>query len=98
MKPALTSQPEDFGETEMKDLFDVRIFNSYAPLKQEILFEQHLQEARRCEEENIRSTYNRCGIVLSLTGGTETNQCYKKLASMLSTKWNHPYTLLPWAG
>ena len=90
-----------WGSRNERAFFDVRIFNPYAPsnMKSSLssTYKKHEGVKRRAYGQRIidveRGTFT--PLVLSLTGGLgrEANQCYKRLASLLSTKWNQPYSV-----
>ena len=86
-------------------IFDVRVFNPHAPsnrhTKIQSAYRKHEQIKKRAYEQQIREVEHSSfsPLVLSATGGLagEANTFYKRLASMLSTKWDHTYsTTLCW--
>ena len=79
--------------------FDVRIFNPHAPsnryTKIQSIYRKHEQIKKRTYEQWIREVEH----AFSATGGLarEANTFYKRLASMLATRWDHTYsTTLCW--
>ena len=95
-----------WGSRYERAYFDVRVFNPYAPsiANQPSLPHTESMNSARYEhnyEQRIRevehSSFTR--LVMSLTGGTgkATNVCLKRLASMLSEKWDQKYnTTISW--
>ena len=85
--------------------FDVRIFNPHAPSnRQQSLastYKKHERMKIRAYEQRIREVEHGSftPLVLSLSGGcgNAANVCFKRLASMLSEKWDQPYSItLAW--
>ena len=85
--------------------FDVRVFNPHAPSnKNQTLsacYRKHEKEKKRVYEQRIREVEHSSftPLVFSATGGMgrEATCFYKRLASMLAQKWDHPYsTTLCW--
>jgi hypothetical protein len=82
-------------------LFDIRIFNPYAQSNKK----SSLSSTYRCHEKMKKRAYNQrvidvehatfTPVVFSITGGLgrEATQFYKRLASLLSTKWEQPYSV-----
>ena len=84
-----------------KTYFDVRVFNPLAPSnKISACFKKHEREKKRAYErvrEVEHSSFT--PLVMAATGGlgNEATTFYKHLASMLSQKWDTPYsTTLCW--
>lgn len=83
-----------------KTYFDVRVFNPHAPSNKNMsptaCYRKHEREKKRTYEQRIQevehSTFT--PLVLSTTGGLgkEAASFYKRLASLLSTKWDTPYS------
>ena len=90
-----------WGSRNERAFFDVRIFNPNAPsnMKSSLssTYEKHNGVKKKAYGQRIidveRGTFT--PLVLSLTGGVgrEANQCYNRLASLLFTKWNQPYSV-----
>ena len=83
-----------------KTYFDVRVFNPLAPSNRNqqpaAAFHKHELEKKHAYQQRIpdveQSTFT--PLVLSATGGmgTKATTCYKRLAAMLSQKWETPYS------
>jgi hypothetical protein len=79
--------------------FDIRIFNPFARSNrlqnQKAVFRKHENEKKRAYEQRVREIEQSSFIpvVLSLTGslGNGASSCLKRLASLLSIKWDFPY-------
>ena len=80
--------------------FDVRVFNPQAPTnRQQSLdstYKKHERMKIRAYEQRAQEVEHGCftPLVMSLTGGASNsaNTFYKRLASMLSEKWDLPYS------
>ena len=80
--------------------FDVRVFNPHAPSNRHAnlraVYRKHEQIKKRAYEQRIREVEHATftPIVLSATGGLarEANTFYKRLASMLASKWDQAYS------
>ena len=80
--------------------FDVRVFNPHAPTnRQQSLastYKKHERMKIRAYEQRVREVEHGSftPLVMSLTGGVSNaaNTFYKRLASMLSEKWDLPYS------
>ena len=91
------------GNRSERSFFDVWIFNSYAPSNKKSsltsTYRKHESVKKRAYSQRIVDVNVEHGtftpFVLSLMGGLgrEANQCYKRLASLLSTKWDWPYSV-----
>ena len=89
-----------WGGTFERTYFDVRVFNPHAPSNRHTnlhsVYRKHEQIKKRAYEQRIReiehATFS--PLVLSATGGLawEANTFYKRLASMLASKWDHSYS------
>lgn len=88
-----------------KTYFDVRVFNPHAPSNKNQVpsacYKKHEREKKRMYEQRVREVEHASftPLVLAATGGlgTEATTFYKRLASMLSMKWDSPYsTTLCW--
>ena len=82
-----------------RTFLDVRIFNPHAPTNKNTTiskcYRKHEAEKKRAYEQRIleveQSTFT--PLIFSATGGM-AKQCttfYKRLASLLADKWEHPY-------
>ena len=85
--------------------FDVRVFNPHAPSNRHpqpaTCYRRHENEKKRVYEQRIRDIEHGsfAPLVMSVTGGMGriATTVYKRLASMLSNKWNQPYaTTMGW--
>ena len=94
-----------WGSRYGRAYFDVRVFNPYAPSNRQptlaATYRKHEQCKIRTYEQRIREVEHSSftPLVMSLTGGTgkATNVCLKRLASMLSEKWDQKYnTTISW--
>ncbi len=89
-----------WGGTFERTYFDVRVFNPHAPSNRHTLlsscYRKHEQMKKRAYEQRIREVEHASftPLVLSATGGlaNEANTFYKRLASLLASKWDHPYS------
>ena len=94
-----------WGGTFERTFFDVRVFDPHAPSNRHTqlssCYRKHEQTKKRAYEQRIREVEHSSftPLVISATGGlaNEASTFYKRLASMLATKWDHPYsTTLCW--
>ena len=85
--------------------FDVRVFNPYAPTNRRLqpatCYRHHENAKKRAYEQRVREIEHASFVplVLSVTGGLGriATTTYKRLASLLSSKWNQPYsTTMGW--
>ena len=89
-----------WGGTFERTYFDVRVFNPHAPSNRhtnlQSVYRKHEQIKKRAYEQQIREVEHATfsPLVLSATGGLarEANTFYKRLASMLASKWDHTYS------
>ena len=80
--------------------FDVRVFNPHAPTNRRLqlssCYRSHENAKKRAYEQRIREVEHGSFVplVLSVTGGMGriATTTYKRLASLLSSKWNQPYS------
>ena len=80
--------------------FDVRVFNPHAPSNRQLslpsTYQRHENQKKRVYEQRIRDVEHGSFVplVMSVTGGLGriATTVYKRLASMLSNKWNQPYS------
>ena len=88
-----------------KTFFDVRVFNPHAPSNKNMplpaCYRKHEREKKRAYEQRVREVEHSSftPLVIAATGGlgNEATTFYKRLASMLSQKWDTPYsTTLCW--
>ena len=89
-----------WGGTFERTYFDVRVFNPHAPSNRQTnlqsVYRKHEKIKKRAYEQRIReiehATFS--PLVLSATCGLamEANTFYKRLASMLASKWDHNYS------
>ena len=88
--------PQMGGNLE-RTLFDVRVFNPYAPtnrcVKSSSCYRKHEQVKKRAYEQRVREIEHASftPLVLSATGGLAST-FYKRLASSLFLKWDQPYS------
>lgn len=90
-----------WGGSSERSLFDVRVFNPYAPSnKQSNLastYKKHEKEKKRAYGQRVREVEHASfsPLVFSLTGGLgrEASCVLKRLASLLATKWQQPYPI-----
>ena len=94
-----------WGGSFERTYFDVRVFNPHAPSNKNTslsaCYKRHERCKKRAYEQRIREIEHSSftPLVMSATGGLagEANTFYKRLASLLATKWDHPYsTTLCW--
>ena len=94
-----------WGGSFERTYFDVRVFNPHAPSNKNTslsaCYKRHERCKKRAYEQRIREIEHGSftPLVMSATGGLadEANTFYKRLASLLATKWDHPYsTTLCW--
>ena len=85
--------------------FDVRVFNPHAPTNRQpqlsSCYRRHENAKKRVYDQRIREVEHSSFVplVMSVTGGLGriATTTYKRLASMLSSKWNQPYsTTMGW--
>ncbi len=88
-----------WGGRQEKTYFDVRVFNPHAPSNKGSLtscYNKHEREKKRSYEQRIREIEHASftPLVMSTTGGIgrEATTFYKRLASLLSYKWDTPYS------
>ncbi len=89
-----------WGERHQKTYFDVRVFNPLAPSNRNqslpAVFRKHEKEKKRAYQQRIQDVEHSSftPLVLSVTGGmsVEATTFYKRLASLLSHKWDSPYS------
>ena len=88
-----------WGGQYERAFFDVRVFNPYAPSNRQPLatcYRKHENIKKRAYEQRVREIEHSSftPLVLSLTGGLgkAATVCYKRLASMLSSKHDQPYS------
>ena len=80
--------------------FDMRIFNPHAPSNRQPLstcYRKHKNIKKRAYEQRVREVEHSSFtplLVISLIGGlgNTATVCYKRLASLLSSKWDQPYS------
>ena len=88
-----------WGGTYEKTFFDVRVFNPHAPSNRRIppsvCYRKHEQEKKRLFEQRCREVEHSSftPLVISATGGLarEATVFYKRLASLLASKWDTSY-------
>ena len=94
-----------WGGTFERTYFDVRVFNPHAPSNRHpqlsSCYRKHERIKKRAYEQRVREVEHSSftPLVLSATGGlgNEANIFYKRLASMLASKWDNQYsTTLCW--
>ena len=89
-----------WGGTFEKTFIDVRVFNPHAPSNRHTqlpsCYRKHEQMKKRAYEQRIREVEHASftPLVISATGGlaNEASTFYKRLASLLASKWDHPYS------
>ena len=89
-----------WGGTYERTFFDVRVFNPHAPSNRHTqlssCYRKHEQIKKRAYEQRIREVEHASftPLVISATGGlaNEASTFYKRLASLLASKWDHPYS------
>ena len=90
-----------WGAKGERTYMDVRVFNPFAPSNRKSslssVYRSHEREKRRayCQRVTEVELGTFTPLVFSLTGGTakEATVFYKRLASLLSDKWQHPYSI-----
>ena len=83
-----------------KSFVDVRVFNPYAPANRTLTistcYKNHENQKKRVYDQRIREVEHATftPLVLSATGGLarQATVFYKRLASLLSSKFNQPYS------
>ena len=89
-----------WGGSYERTFFDVRVFNPHAPSNRctppSSCYRKHELLKKRAYEQRIREVEHASftPLVISATGGlaNEANTFYKRLASLLASKWGHPYS------
>ena len=89
-----------WGGTFERTYFDVSVFNPHAPSNRQTnlqsVYRKHEKIKKRAYEQRIREIEHATftPLVLSATCGLamEANTFYKRLASMLASKWDHNYS------
>ena len=88
-----------WGGRHERAFFDVRIFNPHAPSNRQPIstcYRKHENSKKRAYEQRVREIEHGSftPLVLSATGGlgNAATICYKKLASMIATKHDQPYS------
>ena len=89
-----------WGGTFERTFFDIRVFNPHAPSNRHTqlssCYRKHEQVKKRAYEQRIREVEHASftPLVISATGGlaSEASTFYKRLASLLASKWDHPYS------
>ena len=91
----------DFWEGRFERTYlDVRVFNPRAPSNRQTqmtaCYRRHESIKKRAYEQRIREVEHASftPLVLSATGGMarQATSFYKRLATLLATKWNQPYS------
>ncbi|XP_064404503.1 uncharacterized protein LOC135349822, partial [Halichondria panicea] len=94
-----------WGSRFERAFFNVRVFNPYAPSNRQpqlsTTYHKHENIKKRAYDQRIRDVENSTftPLILSSTGGLgrSATSTYKRLASLLSTKWDQPYsTTMGW--
>ncbi|XP_064395274.1 uncharacterized protein LOC135342473, partial [Halichondria panicea] len=94
-----------WGSRFERAFFDVRVFNPYAPSNRQpqlsTTYRKHENIKKRAYDQRIRDVENSTftPLILSSIGGLgrAATSTYKRLASLLSTKWDQPYsTTMGW--
>ena len=88
-----------WGGTFERTFFDVRVFNPHAPSNRHTqlssCYRKH-EQVKRAYEQRVREVehVSFTPLVISATGGlaSEASTFYKRLASLLASKWDHPYS------
>ena len=83
-----------------KTFFDVRVFNPHALSNRQgqlsDTYKRHENEKKRAYDQRVREVEHATftPLVFSATGGLgiQANTFYKRLASLLAEKWDHPYS------
>ena len=89
-----------WGCSSQRTFFDVRVFNPHAPSNNmntsSSCYRKHELAKKRAYSQRIREIEHSSftPLILSATGGlaNEATVFYKRLASMLATKWDQPYS------
>ena len=89
-----------WGGRFQKTYFDVRVFNPLAPSNRSqapaAVFRKHELEKKRAYQQRVQDVEQSSftPLVLSVTGGmgAEATNFYKRLAALLSNKWDSPYS------
>ena len=89
-----------WGGTFERTYFDVRVFNPHAPSNRHTqpssCYRKHERIKKRAYEQRVREIEHATftPLVRSAMGGlaNEANIFYKRLASMLASKWDHSYS------
>jgi hypothetical protein len=90
-----------WGPGRERTFLDIRVFNPYAPSNRNSslssTYRQHEREKRRQYGQRVSEIEHGSftPLVFSLTGGMakETTVFYKRLTSLLSEKWDQPYSV-----
>ena len=92
-----------WGRAFERIFFDIRVFNPHAHRHTQLssCYRKHEQVKKRVYEQRIRKVEHASFIplVISATGGlaSEASTFYKRLVSLLASKWDHPYSsMLCW--
>ena len=79
--------------------FDVRLFNPHAPSNRQLLstcYRKQENIKKRAYKQRVREVKHGSftPLVMSLTGGlgNAATVCYKRIPSLLSSKWDQPYS------
>ena len=91
-----------WGCRHHRSFFDVHVFNAFAESNQSTslaaTFRKHEGEKRRAYEERVREVERGSftPLVFSSLGGMgkAATVMYRRLANLLSVKWNSPYSLI----
>lgn len=89
-----------WGGRHERSFCDVRVFNPHAPSNRSSTlascYRKHERLKKNCYEQRIREVEHATftPLVFSASGGlgNESNVFYKRLASLLATKWDDPYS------
>lgn len=89
-----------WGGTYERTFFDVRVFNPHAPSNRHTslssCYRKHERVKKRMYEQRCREVEHASftPLVISATGGlaNEASTFYKRLASLLASKWDQPYS------
>ena len=95
-----------WGSRFERAYFDVRVFNPLTPSNRQqnlaSTYKKHERSKIRGYEQRVREIEHGSftPLVMSVTGGVgkAASIFYKRLASMLADKWDHPYSCVPWPG
>ena len=90
-----------WGGRFQKTYLDARVFNPLAPSNRNqapaAVFRKHKLEKKRAYKQRVRDVEHSSftPLVLSVTGGmgAEATTFYKRLAALLSQKWDTPYSM-----